>query len=698
MSSRRLCLPAALAAFVALADAQTLNVDAPTTVVVAGKRSDVINKIDRKVYRADADLLAATGSAADIMNNIPSVEVDIDGTVSLRGDTNVTVLIDGKPSSQMQGAARGGALQGFAAADIEQIEIITSPSAEFKPDGSGGIINIVTRKNRKRGGAGQLLANVGNDGRHNAGLSGSYNTGNLDFNGSLGNRKDWRQRISDNQTGVRDAAQSYSHQVLDESNDRWYGKGGVKYAPDDRRALGLTLDYASRAERRVSAESARPFDAPAYQRSGSGGGPRADAGAALTFDQKLAVPGEALSLYLQRSHSIETNQYDYVSVNAAPALQRDFGQQVYDIAKFTSAYVRPDGAGATLKLGYDIESNHNDFNNWSASGAGEPPAVSHAADNRFRYHQTVNAAYSTYGVKAGMLEALGGVRFEQVDIHTLQKVSGDSSGQHYRKLYPTLNLLYTPNEQDVLTAGFSKRVRKPDPEDLNPYISAADPKNLRQGNPALRPQVTDALELGYRHEGGGAAYGLTAYYRRSRDGDTEVLTPLDGGVVLITKANLPTSQSGGLEFSSAGKLMPKLGFNVSGNAFYNQINTQALGTGGNRSSLGFNGKGTLDYQAGARDRVQLGANYRGKRLTPQGYVMPVGVINAGYRHQIDEVLTLVATVSDLFNSQRNRRVYDTADFSGSYRRHQTGQVVYLGLAYTFGGAKKSKEAEFNYDQ
>ena len=696
MSPCRMYIPAALATCAALANAQNLSADAPATVVVAGKRADVINKIDRKVYRADADLQAATGSAADIMNNIPSVEVDIDGTVSLRGDTSVTVLIDGKPSSQMQGAARGGALQGFAAADIEQIEIITSPSAEFKPDGSGGIINIVTKKSRKRGSSGQLLANMGNEGRHNANLSGSYNTGGLDFNGSLGKRQDRRQRISDNQAGPRNAGQGYSHQVQDESNDRWYGKGGVKYAPDDSRTMGLTLDYASRSERRVSTENAMPFDAPVYQRSGNGGGPRTDAGAALTFDQKLALPGEALSFYLQRSHSIETNQYDYVAVDAAPALQRDFGQQVYDIAKFTGGYVRPDGAGAMLKLGYDIESDHNGFNNWSASGLGEPPAVNHAADNRFRYRQTVKAAYTTYGVKTGMLELLGGLRLEQVDIHTLQQVSGDTSGQHYRKLYPTLNLLYTLNEQDVLTAGYSKRVRKPDPEDLNPYVNAADPKNLRQGNPTLRPQITDALELGYRHEGS-TSYGLTAYYRRSRDGDTEVLTPLDGDVVLITKANLPTSQSGGIEFSSAGKLTPKWGFNVSGNAFYNQINTQALGTGGNRSSVGFNGKGALDYQAGARDRVQLSANYRGKRLTPQGYVMPVGVLNAGYRHQIDEALTLVATVSDLLNSQRNRRVYDTADFSGTYRRRQTGQVVYIGLAYTFGGVKKSKDAEFNYE-
>jgi outer membrane cobalamin receptor len=134
---------------------------APSTVVVAGKRADVINKIDRKVYRNDADIQASTGNAADLLNNIPAVDIDVDGNVTLRGDASVTVLVDGMPSSQMQGAARGGALMGLSAADIEQIEIITSPSAEFKPDGTGGIINIVTKKSRKPGGAGQLLAKIG---------------------------------------------------------------------------------------------------------------------------------------------------------------------------------------------------------------------------------------------------------------------------------------------------------------------------------------------------------------------------------------------------------------------------------------------------------------------------------------------------------------------------------------------------------
>ena len=676
--SIRFCLPAALAFSVALVHAEG---ETAPTVVVASKRADVVNKIDRKFYRTGADIQAATGSVADLLNNIPAVDVDIDGNVSLRGDASVTVLIDGQPSGQMQGAARAGALLGMSAADIEAIEVITSPSAEFKPDGTGGIINIITQKNRKRGATGQMVANLGNDGRHNGSLSGGYNTGTVDLSGTLGNRQDWRRRVNDDQTGAPGAAPTLTHQVQDESSERWYGRGALKYTPNDKQTLGVTLDYAARSDHRTLSQETTPADGPLYQRYGVGGGRRTDAGLAFTLDQKLAMPGEALSLYAAHSHSNEDNLIDYQT-------ERDFDQVVYDISKFTASYTRPDGEDAKLKIGYDVEYDHNSFNNWSTAGT---------PDNHFRYRLAVNAAYATYSFKRGALETLGGLRVEQADIYTLQRDTGDTSTQRYRKLYPTLNLLYTLNDKESLSLGYSKRVKKPDPEDVNPYINAADPRNLRQGNPGLRPQMTDALELAYRHEAGVASYGLTAYYRRSQNGDGEVLVPLPNDVVLITKVNLPTVQSGGLEFSAVGKLLEGLSYNVSGNAFYNEINGQEVQGGSHHSDFGLNGKGTLDYQLSARDRVQVGFNYRGKRLTAQGYVMPFNVVNLGYRRVVNEQWTLVATLSDAFNTQRQRRIYETPTFRGEYGRHQLGQVAYVGLAFSFGGTRKAKDAEFNYE-
>jgi outer membrane receptor protein involved in Fe transport len=521
----------------------------PAQIVVAGKRPEVITEVDRRVYRTDADLQATSGSAADVLNNIPSVDVDIDGNLSLRGDSTVTVLIDGKPSGQMQGKNRGAALQGMAAADIAQIEVMTAPSAEFKPDGTGGVINIVTKKNRKSGRSSVVSANLGNNGRRSANLSSSYNSDLFSADGAVELRRDYRDRLLDNTASTLVAGERNTSQThIDEVSERTRigVKGGVKYHPDARRTLSLSVDLAKRQDQRSLQENASgtsPDDATT--RSSRGSEPRTDAGAAFNFEQKLGREGESFSLYWQRSHSVETEDYAGRTVNlepaTAPLATASYFQQRYDVTKWTAAYARPLDGGANLKLGVDLQTDRMGFENAQSNAFGGAPTVLQAGDfnSQFRYRQQVEGLYATLGKKLASVELLGGLRFEQVHINTLQKISGDSSSQRYGKLYPTFNLLYPLADGDVLNAGFSKRVRKPDPEDLNPAINAANPNTLRQGNADLKPQITNAIEAGYRHEADGGSYGLTLFYRKSVNGDTELLTPLGNNFVLITKANLP---------------------------------------------------------------------------------------------------------------------------------------------------------------
>ncbi len=680
-----------------------------TTVTVTAARPNVVNKVDRKVYRTDADLTATTGNATDVLNNIPSVEVDPDGNVSLRGDSSVNILIDGKPAADMQGSARGAALQGLSAADIQQIEIITSPSAEFKPDGSAGIINIVTKKSRKRTSSGSLQANYGDEGRYNASLSGTYAGKGISLHGNASVRNDVRRRDTDTHTvstGAGASGATTSHQSQTEASNRKAASAGIDLTPNDKQTLGLSVDYASRDEHRHADErSASTGASPSvFDRSNQGGGPRTSTGASLNFDQKTARDGEDLTMNLQTSQSVEKNTFDYTTAYSAPsastAREQDFHREVYGVSEFSLDYVRPFASGGTLKLGYDGEYDQNRFDDTVARAVAPATTLAqdHSFDNGFRYRQTIHAVYATYDRTLGKLHLLAGVRLEQVDVLTLQQVSGDTSTQAYGTVYPTLNAIYALSDQDSLTAGFSKRVRRRDPEDLNPYINASDPNNLRQGNPALKPEMTNSLEIGYRHDASsGPSYEFTGYYRKSRNGDTEVLTVLSPDVVLIREANLPRSQSGGVEFVASGKVWPKLSYTASGNIFYNQVNALALGAG-TRSTTGFSGKAALDYQPTATDRWQLSSQYNGKRLTAQGYVLPVTTVNAGYRHQLNAKLAVVATVSDLFNSQRQKRLFITPTYTGTYIRHQYGRLAYVGLAYTFGAVKKAKDSDFSYEQ
>lgn len=687
-----------LMAFTYCATAQ--NTGTPTTVVVAGKRTDVINEVDRKVYRVDNDLQATSGSAADVLNNIPSVDIDIDGNPSLRGDPGVTVLIDGKPAGQMQGKNRGAALQSLPAAQIARIEIITSPSAEFKPDGSGGIINIVTRSTRKAGRSAVLTANLGDHGRRNVNASGSLNTGPLSVDGGIDLRRDVRERVLDTDTATG-ARRDHAHRLEGNVKGRIGARLGIKFSPNVRQTLGLSLDYANRSDRRDFQERAIAGDGAVELRVGRGGEPRTDAGASLDFQQKLAHEGEAVSLFLQRTHSKETEQLTSDTLDSAGLVrlrERDGVEQLFGMSKATLAYVRPLDAATSLKLGLDLQIDDTGFNNQRAGATDGTELVADPAfDSRFRYRQQVNAGYATWGRKLAALEVLAGLRYEQVDIGTRQLLSGEHGEQHYAKLYPTLNLVAPFGEGAALVAGLSKRVRKVDPEDLNPAINSANPRILRQGNPDLKPEITDAIELGYRREGKEHTFGLAAYFRRSTNSDTELLTPLSDSAVLITKVNLPKSRSAGLELTGSGKLTPALGYTASGNLFHYQIEPQGLGLMGTRANVTLNAKAALNYQNGSHDRGQLSTNYRGRRLTPQGESDPVATLNLGYKHQWNSQLALVATVSDLFNSQRERRVYRSAPFEATYLRHPTGRVAYLGLVYSFEGSKKGKDADFTYD-
>ncbi len=689
--------------------AQSSGDQPTTTVTVTAARPKVLNKVDRKVYRADGDLSSATGDATDVLNNIPSVEVDPDGNVSLRGDSDVTVLIDGKPVAQMQGGAKASALQGLSASDIEQIEVVTSPSAEFKPDGSAGIINIVTRKNRKRGVSGTVQANQGDGGRYNAGLSAGYIGRRFAVHGGLSVRNDIRKRTVDSETTSSLATgngATTSHQAQTESNNRKSANAGVDLTPNDKQTFSLSGDYASRDEQRTLLEhSVSTGAAPSvFDRPSSGGGPRTDDDLGFKFDQKTDRQGEDFTVGLKTSQSVEKNRFDYTTLYASPATatsyEQDFTRQAYGISELSADYVRPFTSGSVLKLGYDGEYDQDRFDDTTAKSSASPASLvqDHAFDNTFRYRQTIDAIYASYDEKLGKLELLTGLRLEQVKVFTLQKVSGDTGTQAYATLYPTLNAVYTLSDENSLTAGFSRRVRRRDPEDLNPYINASDPNNLRQGNPALKPELTNTFQVGYRHAANaGPSYEVTGYYRTSHDGDTELLTVISSDVVLIREANLPSSRSGGVEFISSGKILPKLSYSASGNLFYSEINALALGAG-TRSTIGFSGKASLDFQASANDRWQVSAQYSGKRLTAQGYVLPVGTTNIGYRHQVDAKLAIVATLSDIFNSQRQKRLFITPTYTETYERHQFGRLAYIGLAYTFGVAKKARDSDFTYDQ
>ncbi len=688
--------------------------DSVATIVVEGQKHNVETKIDRKIYSIPEDAQGTVGTLSDILSVIPSVDVDPDGILSLRGDTNVLVLIDGKPATQLQGSKAGDNLQSIPASEIERIEILTTPPAQFKAEGAAGVINIITRKGGAKGlASGSIQASGGDGGRSLVGANGSYGGKRFTASLSAGFRKDYRQRTVQSEVTGPDPT---TGQVL-ESRDHIseHLRRNIpsvnfsgEYDPNEHQSISGSASWLRRGGLRTytqlddtSLESGAATRST--QRISSGHDPETDYNATLQFTQKLDEPGETLDLSLHRSISHQREHYDYVNDSFVPPEPTFYNNLSFTedrgIAEADVDYVLPVSKTQSLRLGYAFEQDDYGFNNVGANvdPVSEVQTIDPALTNDFTFRQRIHAIYQSYQASIGGWTWLAGLRTEWTTTDALLVTNGSSASTRYADLYPSLHVDRALSDQATLSFGASRRVTRPNPSNLNPYVDHEYTPNLRAGNPNLKPEFTQSFDAGYEYEGHGATYGLTGYYRRNKGSITDVTQYLGGNLSLTTKTNLPRNDAAGLEFSATGRLLPKLAYSLSGNAFYNQIDATALGIPGLRSTTGLNLKARLDFRPTADDSAQLIFTRTDKRLTPQGSVSAVNIVNLGYKHALTSALSAVATVSDLFSGQRYQRVASTPLFVQIYQRRVEGRIVFVGLTYSFGVTKKEKQPGFEFE-
>lgn len=680
-------------------------------LTVVGASAAKQTRVDRTIYSVSSDLQATTGTAVDVLNNIPSVSVDVDGAISLRGDPNVTVLVDGKPSAEFTGAARGLSLQQFSASQIDRVEVLTNPPAQYKAEGSGGVINIVTKKTRKAGLAGGAQALAGDQRRYVANLDASYNSGPLRLSGAANLRQDAKQRLTGDNRQTLDPVSGQwaaSSQTIDERFRRLIpsAKAAVDYDLNARQTIGASISHRELTGVRYFDQHDLTLTPPGSDsnRHSDGREWALDHSEAIHFDQKLWRPGETLTLSLQRSITREREPYAYANTFALPASPATFDhlRLALNLVKVEASadYDLPLQGDRQIKLGYDFEDDRNSFDNVgdTVDPVTDRPVNNPNVTNHFRYAQRVNAVYGQYDAALGAWRLQAGARIEHAEISFLQITGNIPGGRHDFGVYPSLHLDRSVGDMGRLAISIGRRTTRPDPEWLNPFSDHQDTHNLRAGNPNLLPKDTWSAELGYNNGGGAFGYGATGYVRIEHNAVTDVIQPVSDEVVLDTRANLPQSRSEGVEFSANGKLGLKLSYTLSGNLFYTQLDASALGLRGLQSTTGADLKASLDFRPTPADTLQLSYNRIDKRLTPQGSLSAIGLVNVGYRRQLRPDLAAMITVTDLLDGQRTRRTAISPTLDDLYTRHQVGRVALVGLVYTFGVQKKGKGAGFQYDQ
>lgn len=674
-------------------------------VVLETRRLPVENLVDRKVYNLNGDIRSAFGTVSDILVAIPSVEVGIDGSISLRGDSSVLILVDEQPLTQVSGPFVAEALRQIPAEDIEKIEVITNPPAQYKAEGAAGIINIVTRKGRREGVTGTANASAGNAHRATAGINARYGSGPLGLFGGLSLREDNRPSRSTSDRSVPQLASgdpilSHSQFTQDPRRLMPYVRAGLNYDFNDLQSVRA---YVSRGGRTGSTPSTN------FSQSGAAAGPpdsiterdssdrqwSMDSDQRITFEQKMAKEDEQLTVSLHRGVYHNRDTYAYTDLPILPAAQPAYSHslqiQDYLSTGFNADYTLPIAKDESLRAGASVQKDDRAYAN---SGDTVDPAsgailLSPQLANDFLYRQQVDAAYLSFQNTLLGWNALVGMRLERTRTHAEQRTQHQLTLRRYAQLFPSLHLERDLPADATLTFSVTRRIARPDPGSLNPYVDQSDPQNLRSGNPYLLPQLARAYEAGYSIELAQIVYNLTGYLRRNFNTVTDVAQAVAADVVLITRTNLPQSNAAGLEFSANGRLLPKLRFGLSGNLFHNQIDSLALGPA-LQSTTGINAKVNLDFRASVSDTLQVSMTHSARRLTPQGSLGASNQLNAGYKRQIHYNLLAVATLTDVLNGQVARRVTQTSTFSDITQQRLQGRAVSFGLIYNFGWRKARK--------
>jgi outer membrane receptor protein involved in Fe transport len=691
----------------------------PTTVgelTVTARNTDIRTSIDSISYSLAEDLQATTGSLADALRNIPSVDVDPQGNVSLRGDSSVTILVDGRPSGVLSGPGRAQALLQLPADQYARIEVMTNPSAAYSPEGSGGVINLISKPRAPRPGVqttGSVRVNVGDNGRWNAGVSGSWQKDRLTLSGDLSYRADptelsfnsTREQL-DPATGAVVATTRVEQPVTSDQTGTVL-RGTAEYRLTDRTSItgelrGVAFGGDGTADQLSERRDAGGTLVNAYRRDGESEFDFQNWGATARIVHRFDDAGHEWSnelRYDRNSTDVEARSQTRFLTPAGPDL---FEQTLQDSDQttlgLTSAYVRPTTDGGRVRLGYELNDQRPEQDvelrrGATAGGLTIVPGLS----NRFEARQTVHALYGTWERPlTEKLSAQAGLRLEQADIEIDDLTGGLSASQDYFRAYPTGHVQYALSDTQSLRASYSRRIQRPQPGQLNPFVSYVDPLNRSSGNPDLEPQETDSFEAMWQMRSGQNFYQVTAYLRDTDKAFTQVVSDLGGGVLLTRPENLGGRRDTGLEVTAAGRLSSTLRYNAGFNVFQQEIDAGGLPGSSDRDGTLASGRFSLSWQPTPEDFLQVSAFWQGEQLLAQGTREAGGMVNLGYRRKLTEKLSLNVTARDIFNTFNTDTVYETPLFREELNQEIRLRAFYIGLSYAFGSGPRRQPEQFDF--
>lgn len=677
-------------------------------VVVMGEKSQMELSLDKRIFNVGKDLANAGGTASDVLKNIPSVAVDGDGNVSLRGSNSVRILIDGKPSGLV--SFKGGSgLQQLQGSMIERVEVITNPSARYEAEGMGGIINIVLKKERKEGFNGSFDIITGYPSNFGAAANLNYRRKNLNFfinyTASYRNtpgRNTLYQEVYSNDTTF--AYRQSSTSTLRGQNNN--ARAGIDYYFNAKSILTASytwriskgkrfsdlqyVDYQPNSTTTLKSTTFRTQDETETE-------PNSEY--VVSYRKSFARPGHELTAdvrYLdnwEKSDQLFTQRTvlpDGVPVDNLPIRQRALNDETEKQLLVQVDYVRPFAKEGKLESGLRLSAR--DMTNDYAVTQQNPDNSSTplpGLTNDFLYVERINAFYGIVSNKIRKFSYQLGARAELTNVTTTLKQTNDINPRSYANLFPSAHATYDLPRQHALQLSYSRRVRRPQYNDLSPFMTFSDNRNFFSGNPDLNPEFTNAFEIGHIKYVEKGSISSSVYYRHTTGKIIRIRRVDELGNATTRPENLATEDSYGAEFAGSYALYKWWKLDASANLFRAVTNGSNLDASYQSDTYSWFTRVTSRMTILKNTDFQLRGNYEAPQKTPQGTRQAIATLDASVSRDIFRNNgTLVLNIIDVFNSRRYRSITEGANFYTQTNSQGRLRQINLTVNYRLHQAKK----------
>ncbi len=663
--------------------------------VVTGQKQEMVLDVDKKIFNVENSAMTIGGTAIDVLNQLPTIDIDADGNVSLRGSTDVLIFINGRQTGAI-GASPQSILQQIPASNIERVEIINNPSAKYDAEGTSGIINIILKSNKKDGWNALVTGGAGTNHKYNGSASFSSNKGKWNSTITYGFRDytNWQNGYTYrlnffedtsfyvNQNSAMDR-RAINHTVNGSTDYQW------------TKATSVSLSYLMSLSNRRSDEDVwftfqdgNQSLLRKYLRAGQEQQNGLSGEAGLSFIHNLEGKNHRLtgSLSFSTSQKEEASEFNQDKNGINRQLQRTDNNTFNILPVAQVDYVRPFFQKATFETG--VKSTLRDVDDYFYSDtfnfSSEMMEDHKGLTNNFVYREWVNASYVSFASPFKYFSIKAGLRAEHTQINGEQRLGNIPVINDYLSFFPSVFLSKELTKQSSVQLGYSRRIKRPWLGALNPFPEQTDPFNLRIGNPFLNPEFIDAYELTYFARKRADFLSVTTYYRQVNGVMQRVRWVNSEGVATMSWYNLDVSQNAGLE-GVLKKSFRYVNATLNLNFFRDQVSGFAQNTDLSAVNYSWNGKLLANTKLHSTLDLQASYFYRGRMTYVQGEIEPMHALDIGLKWTVlDKNGTVSLNLTDMFNTKEFALANYGVNFESNMLRKWETRILTINFSYKLG--------------